>query len=60
MWDKDITAVEIFKATGISTSTISDIIRGKRPNIRLDTVDKLCDFLDCRIQDLLEFERINK
>ena len=60
MWDKDITAIEIFNATGISTSTISDIIRGKRHNIRLDTVDKLCDFLDCRIQDLLEFERINK
>lgn len=60
MWQKDVKAVDIFNATGISTSTISNIIRGKRPSIRLDTIDKLCDFLDCRVQDLLEFERVNK
>lgn len=60
MWEKEITAVDIYNATGISTSTISNIIHGKRPNISLNTIDKLCDVLDCRIQDLLEFERVNK
>lgn len=60
MWEKDVSAVDIYNATGISASTISNIIRGKRPSMRLDTIDKLCDFLDCRVQDLLEFERVNK
>lgn len=60
MWQKSITAKQLSKETGIGTTTISNIIHGKHKNIGLDIIDKLCDFLDCRIQDLLEFERINK
>lgn len=60
MWQKNISATEINKLTGLSTTLISQIINGKHINIRLETVDKLCEVLDCRIQDLLEFERINK
>ncbi|MBO6088061.1 helix-turn-helix transcriptional regulator [bacterium] len=59
MWDKNITAVQIQKETGIHATTISRIIHNKHVNFGLDTVDKLCDVLDCRVQDLLEFERIN-
>ena len=59
MWDKYMTAVEIQRQTGIHATTISKIIHNKYTNIGLDTVDKLCDVLDCRIQDLLEFERVN-
>lgn len=60
MWQRNITATKINKETGISTTTISNIIHGKHKNVGLDIIDKLCDVLDCRIQDLLEFERNNK
>lgn len=59
MWQKNISAVEIQKQTGIHATTISKIINGKHSNFRLDTVDKLCEVLDCRIQDLLTYERPN-
>ena len=29
LWDKDITATAVHKATGISQSILSDIMRGK-------------------------------
>ncbi|MDR1167302.1 MAG: helix-turn-helix transcriptional regulator [Heliobacteriaceae bacterium] len=55
MWDKDVSAVDIQRATGIHANTVSGIIRGKRKNIELDTIDKLCKFFDCTLTDLLEF-----
>ena len=54
MWEKDISGIELHKATGISQSKISEIIRGKRVNMTLDTVERICLFLDCKIQDLVE------
>jgi putative transcriptional regulator len=55
MWERDVSAVEIQRATGIHTNTISGIIHGKRTNVELDTLDKLCKFFDCKLTDLLEF-----
>ena len=60
MWDKRITAVDIQRETGIHATTISKIINGKHTNLGLETLDKLCTVLDCRIQDLIKYERINK
>lgn len=60
MWEKNLSAVDIQKETGIHATTISKIIHGKHTNFGLDIVDKLCDVLDCKVQDLLEFERENK
>lgn len=44
LWQKNVSAVELHKATGISQAKISEIIRGKRTNITLDTVEKICLF----------------
>lgn len=54
MWEKDISGVELHEATGISQSKISEIIRGKRVNITLDTIERICMFLGCKIEDLVE------
>ena len=56
MWDKGATATEIHRQTGISQSILSEIIRGKRTNVGLDIINKLCVFLECDVCDLLEFE----
>lgn len=60
MWEKNISAVQIQKETGIHAATISRIINGKHNNLGLDTVDRLCEVLDCKLSDLLIYERVNK
>lgn len=55
MWDRDMTAVAVHRATGISQSIISEIIHNKRVNVGLDIINKLCVFFECDINDLLEF-----
>jgi putative transcriptional regulator len=55
LWDKELTAVAVHKATGISQSIISEIIHNKRVNVGLDIINKLCIFLECDISDILEF-----
>ena len=56
LWERDISGLELHKATGISQSKISEIIRGKRTNITLETVEKICIYLKCSIQDLIEIK----
>lgn len=57
LWQKNVSGVELHKATGISQAKISEIIRGNRTNITLDTVEKICLFLDCKISDLIEITK---
>lgn len=54
LWQKNISGIELHKATGISQSKISEIIRGKRVNITLDTIERICLFLNCKIEELVE------
>ena len=60
MWEKNNSAVQIQKETGIHATTVSRIINGKQQNLGLETLDKLCTVLDCKIQDLITYERVNK
>lgn len=55
MWNNEVTAVTLHKATGVSQSIISEIIHNKRVNIGLDIVNKFCIFFKCNINELLEF-----
>lgn len=55
LWEKEVTATAVHKATGISQSILSDMVRGKRTNVGLDIINKLCVYLDCDINDILEF-----
>ena len=57
LWEKDKTGVELHNATGISQAKISEIIRGKRTNLTLDTVERICLFLDCKISELIEISK---
>lgn len=57
MWEKGITAIDIQRKSGIHATTISKIINKKYSNIGLDTIDKLCCVLNCKIQELLSYEK---
>lgn len=60
LWQKNVSGIELHKATGISQSKISEIIRGKRVNITLDTIERICLFLNCKIEELVEIYNDNK
>ncbi len=57
LWEKNKSGVELHNATGISKAKISEIIRGKHTNITLSTVEKICLFLDCRIEELVKISK---
>ena len=56
MADRDVrTQKRLVDMTGMTPNTISAIYSGDIGGIRLDTLDKLCRMLDCRVEDILEY-----
>ena len=50
--DRDMTKQDLKEAAGISSASIAKL--GKGENITTDVLLKICDALDCRIEDILE------
>jgi putative transcriptional regulator len=58
MGEKRITIKEVHEKTGLSRNTISAIYNEKAKMIDLDTLEKLCRFLNCQVGDLLELAEV--
>lgn len=58
MADKNISdIIEIERETGVSRNTIRKLFRGVNlDTIKVSTLIKLCDFFECKMSDLLEYE----
>ena len=54
LWERNVSGIQLHNATGISQAKISEMIRGKRTNVTLDTIERICLFLNCKIDDLVE------
>ena len=54
---KKLTYKVLAEETGIAKATIESI--GSRPdyNATLDTIDKLCGYLRCSVEELLEYRK---
>ena len=52
--DRGMTQTELQTRTGLAYSTVNDLFNNKPRRIELDTLDVLCDVLDCSIADVLE------
>ena len=50
--DKNMKKQDLQEAAGISAASIAKL--GKGGNITTDVLLKICDALDCRIEDILE------
>lgn len=48
------------KATGISRVTLTQLYYRRTKQIDLETLDKLCSYLQCNVGDILEFQKGNK
>ena len=50
--DKNMTKMELKEAAGVSAASIAKL--GKGGNITTDVLLKICETLNCRIEDILE------
>lgn len=44
------------KETGIDNNTLGKIYNNEAKQIKKETIDKICKALDCKVQDLIEYE----
>lgn len=49
-----ITIAEVAKAAGIHRMTLSKLINQKGYNAGTDTLDRLCGYFQCKIEELVE------
>ena len=49
-WKTGVTSYRIAKNSDIDQGTIDRFVSGERPNIRIDTVDRLCEALGLELK----------
>jgi putative transcriptional regulator len=52
--DRAMTQTELQLRTGLAYSTVNDLYNDKPRRVELETLDVLCEVLDCSISDILE------
>lgn len=55
--DRLVNLSEISRATGISRPTLTNIYYRRTKGIDFETLDKLCAYLQCGVEDILEYTR---
>ena len=53
-WGRKVTINEIAHATGISRMTLNRMMRLEAYSTVTDHLDKLCDFFECEVQELVK------
>ena len=53
--EKRITQAELSRQIGIRPSTISDIYNEMSERLNVEHLDRICEYLDCSISDLIEY-----
>ena len=51
--DKNISKTELTHLAGITTNAMAKL--GKNEDVRVNTLEKLCTSLDCKLDDIVEF-----
>lgn len=54
------TIKELHESTGVSRIVISELLSGERKGIRLDTIARLCEALECEIGELIVLNKEDK
>lgn len=57
MAERLISVTDISKETGISRSTLTSIYYRKAKGITFDVLNKLCEYFDCEVSDILEHKK---
>lgn len=51
-----ISQAELARSTGIRPSTICDLCNNNAAFLKLDHLEKICNFLHCKVEDLIEIK----
>ena len=55
VWRHKVRGYQIAEATGLSTATISKLMQGENIDVKLSTINKLCNFFNCNLSDIIEY-----
>ena len=53
--DKNMTKTELREKVGFSTNTLAKL--SKNESVTLSTLEKICLYLDCKIEDIIEIKK---
>lgn len=53
--EKQMSQAELARQTGIRPSTISNIYNEVAERLNIEYLDRICEYLDCSITDLIEY-----
>ena len=56
--DKNMYKKDLTEKLGISSATIAKM--GKGESVSMDVLQKICDYMDCNIGDIMRFEKTEK
>lgn len=57
IWQHKVKGYEVAEATDLSKATISKLVRGENIDVKLSTINKLCNYFKCEISDLIEYKQ---
>ncbi len=57
MADRKISLNDLSEAVGISTTNLSLLKNGKVKGVRFETLEKICEVLDCDVCDIIEYKK---
>ncbi len=57
MADRKMSLNELASKVGMSNVNLSNLKTGKMKGIRFETMEKICDVLDCQPGDIFEYRR---
>ena len=55
--ERNVSGRELAEHVGITEANLSLLRQGKVKGVRFETLERICDYLDCQPGDLLRFER---
>ena len=55
--EKDMTKTQLRKAVGFSSATLAKMSKGEY--ISLETIENICKYLNCKIEDVIEIQPWN-
>ena len=58
MIDKDLKKKDLCEMAGISTTSVTKLVKGQ--NVNTEILDKICNALSCDISDIMEVEKHNE
>jgi putative transcriptional regulator len=56
--ERNVKSKDLAEYVGITEANLSLLKQGKVKGIRFDTLERICDYLNCQPADLLRFEKL--